>query len=540
MYTRRVKKSGTSYSVRIVEGYRDSNGNVKQKVIKTVGTGKNEHEIQILERAAREMILSLTPMENKNTSNSKNEIPDDVRFNKLVEVRRVNDGILDVFGKLYSEFGFDHLIQDTYKDKQWNEILMALVLARIVEPNSKRKTAAMLSKKYMTTIPLEKIYRTMDKIFEKELIIKDAVTNVTKKMHKGKITMMLFDVTTLYFESTEIDELKNRGFSKDCKFKEVQIVLSLTTTHDGLPLDYSVFPGNTSEGKTLLANVEHLTKHYDINEVTLIADRAMFTNDNLSQLEKLGIKYIVACKLRSLTKEIKNNILTDKDYRANVVKDELHWAKEYEYNNRRLIVSYSAKRAQHDQKHREQLIERLVKKTKNEKIKAGDLINNNGSKKFVKIINSNIEIDQNKIIQDAMWDGIHGVITNSGEKNIFTILASYRQLWRIEEAFRINKHDIQMRPIFHWKPSRIKAHIAICYLSFALGKFALRQLEDTGLNISFDKLRKELSEVESSILMNHSDKGKSQYYLLPSPLTPDQRVIYDGYRVVRRETPWVL
>jgi transposase len=540
MYIRRVKKSGTSFSVRIVEGHRDSKGQVKQKVIKTVGTGKNEQEIQILERAAREMILSLTPRTGMSTSISKNEIPDDVRLNQLVEIRRVNDGILDIFGKLYSEFGFNHLIQNTYKDKQWNEILMALVLARIVEPNSKRKTATMLSKKYMTNIPLEKIYRAMDKIFEHESIIKDAVTRETKKFHNGKITMMLFDVTTLYFESTEVDELKNRGFSKDCKFKEVQIVLSLTTTTDGLPLDYSVFPGNTSEGKTLLANVEHLIKHYNINEVTLIADRAMFTNDNLSQLEKLGIKYIVACKLRSLIKEIKNRILTDKDYRANVVKDELHWAKEYEYNNRRLIVSYSAKRAYCDQKHREQLIERLVKKTKNEKIKAGDLINNNGSKKFIKIINSDIEIDQKKIIQDTVWDGIHGVITNCDDKNIFNILVSYRQLWRIEEAFRINKHDIQMRPIFHWKPSRIKAHIAICYLAFALGKFALKQLENVGINISFDELRKELSEVESSILINNPDKEKSQCYLLPSPLTPAQRIIYDGYKVIRRETPWAL
>jgi len=540
MYVRRVKKTGTSFSVRIVQGHRDSKGRVKQKVIKTIGTGKNEQEIQILERAAREMILSLSPKIIKNTPTSKHEIPDDVRLNQLVEVKRVNDGIFDIFGKMYSESGFDNLIQDTYKDEQWNEIVKALVLARIVEPNSKRKTATMLSRKFLTDIPLEKIYRTMDKIFKHESSIKNAVTAETQKIYDGKITMMLFDVTTLYFESTEVDELKSRGFSKDCKFKEVQIVLSLTTTTDGLPLDYSVFPGNTSEGKTLLENIEHLVKHFRIGDVTLIADRAMFTNDNLSKMEQLGVKYIVACKLRSLTKEIKGHILSDKDYRANVVKDELHWAKEYGYNDRRLIVSYSSKRACRDQKHREQLVERLVKKAKNEKIKASELINNNGTKKFIRIVNSNIEIDQEKIIKDAMWDGIHGVITNSTDKNIFNILANYRQLWRIEEAFRINKHDIQMRPIFHWKPRRIMAHIAICYLAFALGKFTLRRLKNAGVDISFDKLRKELSEVESSVLLSHCEKKKTECYLLPSPLTPDQRVIYEGYQVIRRETPWVL
>lgn len=538
MFIRRVKKSNKSVSVRIVESIRNKNGSVDQKLVKIVGTGRTEEEINILERAAREMILHLDPNPRENKFKEVNDIPDDVTFNSVKEAKRINDGIVDIFGALYDKYGFNNIINNTYKDDQWNYIIKMLTLARIARPASKRRTSIMLSNEYLSNIPLEKIYRSMDRLYLFENDIKNNIFEHSKELSGGKINVMLFDVTTLYFESMMDDSLRKRGFSKDCKFKEVQIVLSLTTTEKGLPIDYSLFPGNTSEGKTLIEYIKKIKNQYKVEDVTLIADRAMFNENNLLELEKENIKYIVACKLKSLTKKIKEAILTDNDYHANLLENELCWAKDYSYKDRRLVVSYSTKRARRDKYMRELLIERILKKTKNDKIRVSELINNNGTKKFVKLTKDNIvEIDHDKINKDAMWDGLHGIITNDKETNSFLLLSQYRQLWRVEEAFRINKHDLKMRPIFHWKPNRVKAHILLSYQAFALGKFAIEELKEKNVRVSLDVLREELSQVESSIFISASSSAR-EFYLSPSPLNEDQQIIYDAFDIVRRVTPW--
>lgn len=540
MFIRRIKKPNKSVSICIVENSRDKDGSVKQALIKTVGTGKSEYELQILERAGREMMLVLRPNRDENKIKDPCDISDEIKLNTIGEIRRVNDGYFDIFGDFYDKCGLNDLISNTYKDLQWNGILKSLVIARIVSPSSKRKTAAFLSREYLTNIPLEKIYRTMDKIHDFESIIKNAILSKTIEISNNKITVMLFDVTTLYFESIESDELRNRGFSKDCKFKKVQIVLSLTTNEKGLPIDYCLFPGNTSEGKTLIEYINKIKDQYEAKDATLIADRAMFSENNLSELENKGIKYIVACKLKSLTKSIKEKILTDQDYRANLVEDDLCWAKDYDYKGRRVVVSYSSTRARKDRRHREMLVERIIKKSKNGKVKVSELINNNGSKKFINIISGQVEIDQEKITKDAEWDGLHGIITNDIKATSFSLLAQYRQLWRIEEAFRLNKHDLKMRPIYHWKPNRVRAHILICYIAFALCKFAQEKLREQNLNISIDKLREELALVESSILGHKPPSTEKDLYLLPAPLNEGQWAIYNAFGVTRRELPWRL
>ncbi|MFZ2396876.1 MAG: transposase [Smithella sp.] len=142
--------------------------------------------------------------------------------------------------------------------------------------------------------------------------------------------MLFFDVTTLYFERIDTDELRALGFSKDCKFKEVQVVLALVTTTKGLPITYKLFPGNTYEGGgTLMEMVKDLQTQYAIKHILLVADRAMFNEDNLSFMESLGIQYIVAAKLKALPKSLKADIL-HADYNEEVMEDELHGLKESE------------------------------------------------------------------------------------------------------------------------------------------------------------------------------------------------------------------
>ena len=504
----------------------------------------------ILEESAKEILFLLSPKDSLPSqpgprSNSRyRDVPAGVELKNLRKYRTVNNGIFDIFGEIYDCIGLDKLIGSTRKDRQWNDVLKALVLARIANPESKRKTARVLSRDYQINYSLDQYYRAMDKVIKFESEAQAKVLDETRRIHGGKLSVMLFDVTTLYFESMEQDELRDFGFSKDCKFKEVQVMLSMVTTEKGYPVGYKLFPGNTSEGRTLIAHIEEVKKRFNVKKLTLVADRAMFTEDNLKRLESEGVGYIVACKLKSLPKEEKERITGDKDYVAGEVEGDLYWMKEYEYKGRRLVVSYSGKRARKDAKMRERLVERLMKKAKKGKVKAGDLIGNNGSKKYVKVRGKELEVDMGKIEGERKWDGLHGVITDS-EDMPSKVLSMYRQLWRIEAVYRINKHDLRMRPIYHWSEDRIRAHILICYLSFSVGQFTMAAINRNrkaggGGTLSLARCTEELGKMESVILKGAEGSGERGLYVVPHRQEGLQKEIYDSMHMEYRSSPFCL
>ena len=149
------------------------------------------------------------------------------------------------------------------------------------------------------------------------------------------------------------------------------------------------------------------------------------------------------------------------------------------------------------------------------------------------------ELNTKKIEEDSQWDGLHGVITNVRKEELETrkVLSRYRDLWCIEEAFRVNKHDLKMRPIFHFKQERIKAHIALCYIAYTVVKHALYHLRKQDIKMSFEQLRNELLHVQSSVLV---DKQTNEMYLLPSKTTQNQRKIYSAFGLIRRDSPYVF
>jgi transposase len=370
-------------------------------------------------------------------------------------------------------------------------------------------------------------------------LFKKNVAKNTLSLFDNEVDVLFFDVTTLYFESLTQDELRDFGFSKDCKFKEVQVVLALVTTKEGQPITYKLFPGNTYEGHTLIDIVKELKNEYKIQNILLVADRAMFNNDNLEAMEAedLNVNYIVAAKLKSMGKKLKEEILSDEGYKANMVCNEFHWLNEFSYKNRRLIVSYSSSRARKDAADRRRLIDRLLKKQKDDKIKLKDLIPNYGTKKYLEVIGGEAKVNEAKISDDAKWDGLHGVITNMESKKAEEILARYRGLWQIEEAFRINKHNLKMRPIFHWKPKRIKAHISICFIAYSILRYAEFKLKGTKTSVSIETMREELRHVQSTIVYHLPDKKR---YVIPSPLSEIAKSIYRCFKVPRTVVPYQI
>jgi len=547
LFVRIKERNNGKRVVQIVESIRQGD-KVRQKVFRHVGQGLTDQEIQVLKGLAEAIIVEhknaqhpvlpfIDPSQFYAPVKRKRSIDDRVRVSDLREQKRIVNGIVDVFGKLYDDLGFAHIIRNTRKNAQWNAILKACVLARMATPLSKRATSFLLDRDYDIHIPYEKIYDMMDHLVKQEKRVKKLIAQNTLGLFPQEVDVLFFDVTTLYFESTDSDELRDFGFSKDCKFKEVQVMLALVTTTDGHPVDYRLFPGNTYEGHTLVEMVKDLKRQYKVNDILLVADRAMFNDTNLAFMDQEGIHYIVAAKLKSLSKMLKSQILDSRGYRAAVVSDELHWVNEFEHKGRRLIVGYSTNRARKDAADRRRLVERLLKKAKDGKIRLKDIIPNYGTKKYLEIIGGEARVNDAKISNDAQWDGLHGVVTNCQTRQTREILSRYRQLWQIEESFRVNKHNLKMRPIYHWRPHRIRAHISICFIAYSMIRYVDHKMRANRFPMSIETIRDELRHVQSSIVVHQQTK---QRYVIPSKTNSLQQAIYRCFGIKRSLSPYAI
>jgi transposase len=338
----------------------------------------------------------------------------------------------------------------------------------------------------------------MDNLFEKIDDVKKLTFLKTKSLFPEKIDLLLFDVTTLYFESTDTDDLRNFGYSKDHRFNTTQVVLALATNQDGLPIGYELFQGNFAEVKTLCAAIDSWKTLFSINDVCFVGDRAMFTKNNITLLEQHNYKYIIAAKLKILPKSLQAQFFNEDNYHPEILNNTLSWMGEFNYENNRLIVSYKTQRAIKDKKEREQILQK-IRKVIGKKGNPQKLITNSGVKRFVtQDDHAVITLDENKINQAEQWDGLHGLITNIKNDSPASVIARYARLWVIEESFRVNKHTLKMRPIFHFKESRIHSHIAICYMTFSVLRHIQYRVNLTQ-KISMDQILDELRETEASI-----------------------------------------
>jgi len=551
MYIRRKKTPNSPrQSIQIVEGYRDEKGNVKQRIVRHLGVFVDDVEEAKLVALAEELILKIQaerevaspqgslfnlPLEApKKGRPARKSLADiipvsDVKLEDVVEDNRVVEGVHEIGGLVYEQMDFDNILSK----KRDAQILKDITLARMVAPNSKRGLAHYLKEQFDIEHDLDAVYRMMNKVYEQIPKIKELAFNSTLALIPNKeINLVFFDVTTLYFESTEVDDMRAFGYSKDHRFNTTQLVLALATNEDGLPLGYELFSGNVAEVKTLLAAIKSWESFMKIKDICFVADRAMFSKANLDALDASGYRYIVAAKLKTLKDDLKEKILDSKNYRPDLIGEDLAWIAEFAHEGKRLIISYKSKRAMNDNKERQNILDKITK-TIGQKGSTKKLISNSGVKKYTSTDNSNTYLDQNKIELDAMWDGLHGIITNDKNIDAKEAICKYSRLWVIEQAFRINKHNLQMRPIFHWTPKRIETHIAMCYMSFAI----LKQIEyrvALTQKISINNIVESLIGVQASIL-KHTKTG--DLYRLPSAMKNEARKIYKTFGIKRSEKP---
>ena len=546
----RVKTTPNSprQSVQIVQSVRVGD-KVKQKIVRYVGIAMNEDELGRLRELAEVIKAtieaqyqpSLFPpetvakqmLEAQAAKASKTALNVDLR--QMVEEQRVVLGIHEVYGEVYRQLSFDTLLpQKQYRASE--ETLFHCVMARIANPKSKRGSVRLLEQDFGVSLPLEKVYRMMDQLDDNTISRLQSMTcQGTRSLLSDALDVLFFDCTTLYFESFKEDELKQNGYSKDCKFNQPQVLLALLVTHEGLPVGYEVFPGATFEGHSLISVLQTMQARYDVRKMIFVADRGMLNEDNLSALDEAGAYYIVGAKLKQLPAALQTKVLDKSAYQA--LGKGASSAAELTHKKRRLIVSHCPKRADKDQHDRQKAVDRLIKKIgKSQNPK--DLLNNYGYKKFLIIKGkTSLSINQDKIAAESRWDGLHGVITNLPDTPHQEVLSHYRGLWQVEESFRITKHDLKVRPIYHWTPSRVRAHIAISFMAFTCIRQLMYRIKLQHKALSPEVIRNALIHVQHSVF-KHKRTKKS--YVMPAQINPEAKKIYAVMGLKATTTPYQL
>jgi transposase len=543
---KKYSKDKKTAVIQIVENHRVGLS-TKQHVLRHIGTACTPEKLIQLQRLAE---VVKTQLENElSLKQSKRAKPRFARemghlrtsskatlvdVSQLREINRHVLGVHDIYGFLYDQLGFTNVFTRPHQREEAAKILREIVLARIAHPVSKRASVALLEEKFGVSLNLDHVYQMMDKIDDGfcERIQQRALSS-TLKLTGEKLRVLFYDATTLYFESFIEDELKQNGYSKDMKFNQPQVLLALFVTEKGLPIGYELFPGSTFEGHTLIPVLEKLKARYQLEEVVFVADRGLLSEENLSLLEKKKFKYIVGARIKNVPKKLQDIILNEENYRSLDIKWNTNKKQKEsplqriavfeEKQGRQLIVHYHSERAKKDTHDRSKAIEKLYKKlSKSKNPKA--LLNNYGYKKYLEVKGeAKLGINEAKMKESARWDGLLGVITNMTDSAPETLLMYYRGLWQIEESFRINKHDLKMRPIYHWSPHRVKAHIAISFIAFVCVRYLEYILSIRAEKISPEIIRKSLLHVQGSIL---KDGASGKHFLVTSPLSSEAKRIY--------------
>jgi transposase len=461
MFVRKKKNKTGVVSIQIID-----KSSRKYKVLKTIGSSSNLREIDSLYRQGMDYIQHFEGQQTFNFTGQE--------FKETVKqsIRNISiEGIHLLLGKIYSEIGFDKVCDD---------LLKQLVLVRLSHPASKLKTTQYLQRYFSIDIKEDRIYRYLDRIYsDYKETLQQISYNHTKKILGGVISVVFYDVTTIYFQIDDEDEVRKRGFSKEGKHQNPQIVLGLLVGVEGYPLAYEIHEGNKFEGHTMLPIIDAFKDKYDLDKLIVVADSGLLSSANVRELQEKNYEFILGARIKNESELIKEKILALnlEDRTSAIIPKE---------DGIKLILGYTERRAKKDRHNRERGLLKLEQKIKSGKLTKSS-INNRGYNKYLTLKgNISIKIDYDKFNQDKVWDGLKGYLTNTSLSKD-EIISNYGQLWKIEKAFRISKHDLKIRPIYHRLQKRIESHITINFVAYKVYKELERQLKLKAVNISPEK-----------------------------------------------------
>lgn len=467
----KVRIVKTSSSAKAVQAIRYQNN--RRIIVKHFGSAHTDTDIERLKSIASEWIKGFTGQTSIFPEGNPNAV---LHIDQCSFLGFYYSFFYDLIQFIQLEIGFAKLQQPLLDD---------LVVMRILEPASKLRSIELME----TYFGIRHQRKNYYKIAPKWLPLKDTIESRTilfaRKNYAFNFDLLFYDVTTLYFETFEQDELRKPGFSKDNKSQQPQIVVALMVTKEGFPISYEIFTGSTFEGHTIIPVINKFIKKHDVKSFTVIADAAMISSTNVEELVRNKINYIVGARLGNLSNELLNlidNAILRQDGKSIRIKTD----------NGYLICSYSSLRYRKDKYEMEKQIK-----------KANDIIktpSRSKKVKFTKTTGEQIQLNEALIKKTTKLLGIKGYYTDL-EENIASnesIIERYHELYKIEQAFRISKNDLQTRPIFHFKEEPIQLHILICFMALVASKHIELKTGD-----SIRKFITECKKVTDARILNH-------------------------------------
>jgi transposase len=553
VYVRLKSNKASKHStVQVVESFREGK-KVKQKIIASLGVIRDESDKQRLIAMGHALISKLSQSTtgqselfstlNSATPAKATKAKGLVNPKDLVHIRNQPCGQRDVYGALSVQIGFDGLlkkIDDDHKHEfSVQQIVPMIVEKRLMEPASKRRSLFLETVEMgATPCGLHQIYRTMDVILPYADQFQAIAYQAAITLLDSKVECFFYDATTLYFESVRQDEIRNFGFGKDGKFNQVQILFCLLVTPEGLPVGYEIFKGNTGETNTFQTAIENLSKRFNVTRATIVCDRGMLSGANLKFAEESAkMNYIIGEKLRKLPAVHQSQIFDSAGYVETgdiQIKEITHPTR----SGARLILVYSKDRAKKDKQDRERLLAKLEKRLTNKKSKPKDFVSNAGIKKYVTLQGGTATLNREAILKDEKWDGYFGIVTNHQTLPAKQVLSQYRGLWQVEAAFRITKHDLATRPIFHWTPDRIRAHVLLCFNALVLERHLELILQKRGTPLTATQIQDALGHCEKILFQ---DQKSNRLFEMDRNKPAEAKVIYEALGLpLRAETRELL
>ena len=502
----RVKKSGKYQYLQIVEN-RKEKGKVKQRVIATIGRldqmqakGRVETLIRSLSRFSERAMMILSGQSD-------------------VSADAVKIGPPIIFERLWKETGIHKAIKSLLQDRRFEfdveRAIFLTVLHRLMVSGSDR-FCERWRRDYLLEgtedLDLHHLYRAMTFLGEEvkdqknatpfaprcnKDLIEEMVFYDQRDLFSG-LEMVFFDTTSIYFEGCGGETIGQKGFSKDHRPDLSQMVVGAVIDDKGRPICCEMWPGNTTDVKTLIPVIDRILKRFDIHRFCIVADRGMISGKTIKELEEHNIAYILGTRMRRVN-EIKLDVLSRGGRYSNVypegatLKDPAPLkVKEVLHNKKRYIVCLNPRQARKDARDREAIIASLK-----EQLKKGpkSLVGNKGYRKYLKVDKDSAHIDMDKVKYESRFDG-KWVLTTNTSLTANKVALKYKELWQVEQVFRDIKSILETRPVYHQRDENIRGHVFCSFLALVLRKELEQRLNKAGHVFEWSDIKQDLKALQ--------------------------------------------
>lgn len=519
MASLQVYRSRNQVYARIVESYRVPGcKNPKTRVLQNLGRVEEleSKDPGILERLRKELKENRKLEDTLRTKAMERELEELLSGNPCnssegLTLQNIGYG---VYKHLWDELKLDGFFdyrqkRDTSYHFALRDVVFLLLCSRLLHPSSKKQAVELQGNYFgLPEVSLDAAYESLGCLSSLQGELEVYLNKRLSEKRERSMAVAFYDVTTFYFESVRVDDLKRFGYSKDNKVNQVQVVMGLLIDEHGIPFGYELFPGNTNDFGTLIPVMKKIRETYGITKLILTADRGLNSGKNLLWLRENGFEYVLSFKIRSAKEEVKQKILQGEyatndmglRWRLDSLGQKVGRGKEAVFFEDQLVITWSPKRAAKDKADRQRLMEKARKLAENPSLLKSEM--KKGGKKYVQLSffeDTQIRFDTQKAELDEAFDGYYAIQSSDKSLRGLEMVEIYHHLWKIEESFRLMKTNLEARPIFVWTKESIEGHFVLCYLALFLQRWLEQELREKGVHLSTEKIQEALRSANISV-----------------------------------------